>query len=249
MKQQTINYIQFKQVILLTRFLVFMLLVMLNVDSAAAVLDKSKQWQKGITLKVLFLDGDPALFRQIERLAPLWVKDTSLSFQFFRDPASAPKDTHIRISFKKHSGSRLGDHGDYQSRLPTMNLYDLITDQISDGAAKRLILHEFGHALGFEHEYRSSYWPYGNQAIEKTIAECYPKMQLIGYNQQSAISHCREINSTVTDKTAFLTAYDERSIMNYPMQFMTSDGSHKTITPAIKLSFLDRYAIQLWYAK
>lgn len=210
---------------------------------------KDKQWQKGMVLNVVFLDGPPVLHKLVRDTAPDWLQKTSLSFEFFDQLDRAPKQTHIRISFALHSGSRLGDHQDYVSKYPTMNLFDLTSTLISDSRAKRLILHEFGHALGFEHEYRSSLWPYGPAPIERIIEDCYPKMENIGYSHLSAIEHCRTINATIDSNFAHLTAYDENSIMNYPMAVVRTDGSSKQIKASVSLSLLDRYAIERWYTK
>jgi len=220
-----------------------------SLSSKAAVLIKDKQWQKGMVLNVVFLDGAPDLRQLVRDTAPDWLQKTSLSFEFFDRLDKAPEQTHIRISFALHSGSRLGDHQDYVSKYSTMNLFDLTSSQISDSGAKRLILHEFGHALGFEHEYRSSLWPYGLAPIERIIEDCFPKMETIGYSHLSAIEHCRAINAMVDSNFAHFTAYDENSIMNYPMVFVRTDGSSKKIKASVGLSLLDRYAIERWYTK
>jgi len=213
----------------------------------SAVLVKDKQWPKGAQLTVVFLDGSPKLHQLIKTTAPQWLENTSLSFRFFSDLKSAPTKSHIRISFGLHNGSRLGNHSDYRSIDATMNLFDLTSDQINEDSAKRLILHEFGHALGFEHEYRSLYWPYGRNPINKILTDCYPQMELIGYSAKSAVEHCHSTNSVLTKKQAFFTAFDERSIMNYPMIFVLADGNQKHIPAATSLSYLDRHAIQQWY--
>ena len=233
-------------------FLFFKLLLVVSfiagsTISHSAVLVKDKKWQKGSTLNVVFLDGSQQLQRLVSETAPQWLEDTSLSFRFYASSESAPSLTHIRISFKLHSGSQLGNHKDYTSRFPTMNLFDLTSNQISDSGARRLILHEFGHALGLEHEYRNQYWPYGLQVIQPILNDCYPKMELIGYSKKTAIQRCKEINSPISSKAALLTAYDERSIMNYPISFELPSGVLKHIEPAINLSVLDKHAVQQWY--
>ncbi len=215
----------------------------------SAVLIKDKLWQKGTVLNVLFLDGTPELQQLVIVTAPEWLQNTSLSFQFFGHSSKPPRQTHIRVSFSLHSGSQLGDHQDYASKYPTMNLFDLTSEQISDSGARRLILHEFGHALGFEHEYRSGFWPYGEKVIEEIIVDCYPKMQQIGYSRLAAIERCKNINAPIAASVAHLTAYDELSIMNYQMSFVDSDGRKKQIKPAVNLSLLDRYAMQRWYVR
>lgn len=225
------------------------LLLLLNFHLSAAVLVKDKQWPKGSTLNVLFLDGTPTMHKRVTDIAPLWLVKTSLKFSFYSDLINAPSETHIRISFNSHSGSQLGNHKDFQSRFATMNLQSLNSDSISDKGIKRLILHEFGHALGLEHEYRSKNWPYGLEALSEIITRCYPKMEAIGYNKDEAISHCSKINQPIQKDLTLTTAYDENSIMNYSLHFVAQDGTDKKIEPSFSLSILDRHALQQWYGQ
>jgi hypothetical protein len=227
--------------------LIFLFLLVPQFQVNAAVLIKDKQWKQGSTLNILFLDGDSRLFDLVETISSQWVQNTTLKFNFYRDLTKAPKNTHIRISFLRYGGSSLGDHKDYSSMFPTMNLADLRSSDISDSGIERLVLHEFGHALGLEHEFRSFHWPYGKVPIQSIIVNCYPKMEAIGYSKNGAHQHCREINKTIEKRVSRTTAYDELSVMNYPMPFKLPSGANKTIKPTSRLSFLDRYAIHNWY--
>jgi hypothetical protein len=229
------------------RLLLVAIGMLLHAQVSSAVLVKDKRWQNKTVLNVVFLDGDTALHQKIIRTAPAWLEKTSLSFQFFDGFENAPDETHIRISFKLQNGSRLGNHQDLLSRHATMNLFDLTSSQISDNGTQRIILHEFGHALGLEHEYRSSNWPYGKTAIQQFVDSCYPKMKRIGHDSESAKSRCAKINQTISAQEAFITAYDERSIMNYPISFTLSSGFNKKIEATHSLSILDKNAVQSWY--
>ncbi len=221
-------------------------LAIFTLTAHSAVLIKDKQWAQNQTLNVLFLDGDLITQQLVKKIASQWLTNTNLKFNFYHDAKTAPKQTHIRISFLSHTGSQLGNHQDYLSQSPTMGLFDLSSNDISDNGSIRIILHEFGHALGLEHEYRSPYWPYGIQSIKQYIQDCLPKMQLIGYSPAGAKAHCQTINASIKIKKALLTAYDELSIMNYPSSFIF-DNTQYQIKPAVKLSVLDRHAIQQWY--
>jgi len=235
----------------LNRIVLFFCLVasLISTNALTAVLSIDKQWPKGSTLNILFLDGKAEHHQLVRKIAPKWITDTSLSFRFYSNDQSVPNQTHIRISFTLQNGSQLGDHKDYLSKTATMNLHGLtLKDQTSE-AKIRLILHEFGHALGLEHEYRSRYWPYENQPIKKLISDCYPQMELIGYNKQEAVTRCEQINSKLGRTQAKFTAFDANSIMNYPMNFKLEDGTRVKISASNKLSILDKYAIQQWYAK
>ena len=229
--------------------LTLVLLIIYLAPATGAVLIKNKQWSQNMVLNVVFLDGNQEQRQLIRRIAPKWLNKTSLSFKFYNDLTSAPKNTHVRISFLLQSGSRLGDHQDYLSKDATMNLFDLSSGRLSESGAKRLILHEFGHALGLTHEYRSPYWPYGEKVLMQILRDCYPKMERIGHTKQEAKSRCETINKQVDPKRAKKTAYDEYSVMNYPTTFTTKNGTNKTIKAHSKLSYLDQYAIQLWYSE
>jgi len=235
----------------LNRFVMLFCLAISCFSSTAltGVLSIQKQWPKGSTLNVLFLDGETEHHQLVKKIAPQWVQDTSLNFRFYSNDKAAPINTHIRISFSLQNGSQLGDHKDYQSRNATMNLHGLTLKDQPHDAKVRLILHEFGHALGLEHEYRNRYWPYGNQPIQKLIKDCLPQMELIGYGKEEAAIKCQQVNSKLNRKQAKFTAYDELSIMNYPMNFTLEEGTNIEISARSKLSILDKYAIQKWYAK
>jgi len=229
--------------------LTLVLLIFYLTPATGAVLIKEKQWPQNLVLNVVFLGGNQEQRKLVQKIAPNWLKKTSLSFKFYSSMLNAPKQTHIRISFLLQSGSRLGNHQDYLSRDATMNLFDLTTGRLSRAGANRLVLHEFGHALGFTHEYRSPYWPFGKKVLRQILHDCYPKMERIGYTSQEAISHCQTINQPVDLKQAKKTAYDEFSVMNYPVTFTTKDGTSKTIKAHSELSYLDQHAIELWYSK
>lgn len=215
----------------------------------AAVLQTDKQWPQNQVLNVLFLDGDKALRDIVKKYAPLWVEKTNLTFKFFDSPNSSPQQTHIRISFLLQNGSRLGNHGDYHSLDATMNLFDLSSKKLSLKGEARLVLHEFGHALGLIHEYRSPEWPFGDNIQNQIRKGCLPKMMRIGYSKQEAKNRCFLVNQPINKKEVQSTAYDEFSIMNYPVTFTLDSGTDKTIKRIFSLSYLDRYAIQLWYPR
>ena len=229
--------------------MLLLLLVFYLVPATGAVLIKDKQWLPNTVLNVVFLDGSQKQRQLIQQIAPNWLKKTNLSFRFYDSMLNAPSETHIRVSFLLQSGSRLGNHQDYLSKDATMNLFDLATGRLSESGAKRLILHEFGHALGLTHEYRSPYWPYGREVLQQILIDCTPKMERIGYTEQEAKSRCKLVNKPVDPKKAKKTAYDEFSVMNYPTIFTTESGEEKTIRANSSLSYLDQYAIQLWYSE
>jgi hypothetical protein len=109
------------------------------------------EWKPGTTLAVRFLDGDPAARRKVEDLAHTWEDHANVTF-VFDDRADAP----IRISFElEGSWSYLGrDALQIPAAEPTMNFGWLRPDS-ADDEYSRVVLHEFGHALGCVHEHQS----------------------------------------------------------------------------------------------
>lgn len=215
----------------------------------AAVLVKDKMWPNHSVLNVVFIDGNKQQKQQVILYAPLWLVDSGLSLKFFDSFANAPDKTHIRVSFNSHTGSQLGNHGDYWSKQPTLLLNQLNQQDLPDASIRRLILHEFGHALGFEHAYRNPKWPFGQQAIDRQINDCTPRLEKIGYSYSEAQRKCVEINSPLIKHQVYTTIYDENSIMNYPQKIVLKNKKVKYIQAKTQLSVLDHLAIQQWYGK
>ncbi|WP_235676403.1 M12 family metallopeptidase [Bacillus mycoides] len=111
-----------------------------------------KKWGKGRTLRVRFLDGVPDVQKRVEHYAHEWEKYANIKFIFGNDP-----DAEIRISFKHDHGSwsYIGtDCLSIPKTEPTMNFGWLKSDT-PDDEYSRVVLHEFGHALGCIHEHQN----------------------------------------------------------------------------------------------
>lgn len=111
-------------------------------------------WQPGRVLNVKFLDGDATQRKKVEARAHQWEQYASITFKFGAAPAS-----EIRISFSQEgSWSAVGTDSLVQDYFklsePTMN-YGWLTADTEDEEYDRVVLHEFGHALGAIHEHQS----------------------------------------------------------------------------------------------
>ena len=121
-------------------------------DRAALVRDA--RWTPGDVITASFLDGDPEVQARVADVAGQWTAPglANLTLDFRRDT-----DTMIRISFR-HDGSwsMIGTTCRHVTdrQEPTMN-YGWLDRSSPDDELERVVLHEFGHALGLIHEHQN----------------------------------------------------------------------------------------------
>ena len=108
-------------------------------------------WKKTV-LTVRFLEGDPVVQNKVRQTALEWNNYTAVQLVFTKSP-----DADIRIGFRPDGGSN-SYVGTCRPALgpsdETMNL-GWLEPKTSDDEYKRVVLHEFGHALGLIHEHQS----------------------------------------------------------------------------------------------
>jgi serralysin len=120
-----------------------------------AALLRSAKWNPGDVITVRFLEGDPDLQARVQAVAQEWTAPGMANLTLdFRD--TGPTD--IRIAFKQGNGSwsYLGTvcRQITPESKPTMN-YGWLTPDSPDDEVRRVVLHEFGHALGLIHEHQN----------------------------------------------------------------------------------------------
>lgn len=121
-------------------------------DRVRLALKTGRMWSTGRTLRVGFLDGDPMAQDTVASIANLWPRHANLLLEFVPDPQAA----EIRIAFTPGaSWSMIGTEAlGLSPDEPTMNL-GWLTEATPEQEWERVVLHEFGHALGCVHEHSS----------------------------------------------------------------------------------------------
>jgi hypothetical protein len=117
----------------------------------AAVLNGVK-WGTGTTVTVRFMEGDLDLRERVKAVAREWMQHANVNLSFVNED-----DANIRIAFEQGNGSwsYLGtDATKIPMDQPTMN-YGWLTPDSPDDELRRVVLHEFGHALGLIHEHQN----------------------------------------------------------------------------------------------
>lgn len=175
---------------------------------------RDKKWKPGQVLKVRFLDGDAGVQWKVQKLAHQWSQFANIKFAF-----GNYADAEIRISFKPGgSWSYIGtDALGIAKDQPTMN-YGWLTPTSADQEYSRVVLHEFGHALGLihEHQHPEAGIPWNTEAVYRYYA------QNSGWSKEQV-----DINIFTRygrDITQF-SQYDTTSIMHYPIaKELTNNG-------------------------
>jgi serralysin len=122
-------------------------------NSKAAILNEGR-WNDGDIIRIQFMEGDESLQQRVRSTAERWVAPgmANLNFQFV-DSGSA--DVRIRFEQGNGSWSYLGTIcRQIPEDQPTMN-YGWLTPDSPDDEVTRVVMHEFGHALGLIHEHQN----------------------------------------------------------------------------------------------
>ncbi|HEV8322608.1 MAG TPA: hypothetical protein VG389_13410 [Myxococcota bacterium] len=169
-----------------------------------------KKWRaKGETLRVRFMDGSKTQRAKVRKQAEEWLSYANVKFNW-----KGGAQAEIRISFEADDGSwsAVGTdclHTEYFKKSePTMN-FGWLRDDTDDVEYRRVVVHEFGHALGAIHEHQN------------------PKGGIV-WNEQAVIAafsgppnnwSAEDILSNVIDKYSLdqlnATSFDPKSIMLY----------------------------------
>ena len=174
----------------------------------------TKLWRAGRTLKISFVGTiNPVVKQKIKDYAAQWLQHANLKFKF------VSRGGDIRISTKPGgSWSYIGtDAKTIPANQATMN-YGWLTAQSPDAEFSRVILHEFGHALGAIHEHQH---PQGGIPWDKPKVYAYYAQQ--GWGQAQVDTN---IFAKYGADQLNMTDYDKASIMHYAVPEELTVGTY-----------------------
>ena len=210
------------------------------IEAVRMAIINQKRWGVGSTLKCRFLDGTKKQKDRTVEKARLWEEHANIRIAFVNSG-----DEQIRISFTPGQGSWSAIGTDalntqyFPKHQPTMN-FGWLTDTTDDTEYERVVVHEFGHALGAVHEHQQP-----NEKLHWNANAVY-KYFSGAPNYWSKEEIDRNVLQRYSPKGITATIFDRDSIMLYqfPGDLFTD---HKGTPNNTHLSQKDKQLIAQMY--
>jgi len=204
------------------------------------IADRAKLWKKDTSIRLRFLNEDPALHQRVLASARAWLVDgVRLDMRLAR----ADEDAELRVGFNRADGSWSYIGTDNLAILPsqpTMNLGWASLDTPQDDFDS-VVIHEFGHALGLlhEHNHPEALIRWNKPAVYQDLGG--PP------NRWSKAAIDSNVFARFDASTVITTDFDHASVMIYTIPtHWTMDG--RSFMPSPRLSPGDAGTIRRLYA-
>jgi hypothetical protein len=203
-----------------------------------------KQWPVGSTLKCRFLGGSEAQQDKAIKMANEWMDYANINIAFVDT-----QDAAVRIAFIPGQGSWSAIGVDaldtsasgFPKDQPTMN-FGWLDETTDDTEWRRVVVHEFGHALGCIHEHQQP-----NEQLDWDTEAVYTYFSKPPNSwDKDTIDH--NILEKYSAEGISATLFDPNSIMLYmfpPELFLDHKGTNNNTD----LSDMDKSFIQQMYPK
>ncbi len=201
---------------------------------------KNARWSRSKKiLYVSFIDGDFTIQEKVKLVAKEWENYCGKEFVFLNsDQQEIEPDITISFKDKESCWSLVGKES--KTKVPSMNL-GWLTTNTDEEEYRRVVLHEFGHALGLIHEHQN---PKNNINWNRKIVYSY-YLQKYGWSETTTDNNFFD-KYKETDYNS--SDFDPASIMLYeiPAAF-TTDGFYSKANT--QLSETDKKWIGILYPK
>jgi serralysin len=190
-------------------------------------------WPAGSTLHVRFMGGDPVVVDRVFSIATEWSKYANIKFARVD---SVPAEVRVAFDMGDGSWSSVGRNSALVPVTdPTMN-YGWLTPDTDMTEYRRVVLHEFGHALGMIHEHQNP-----NAGIPWNKNAVYALYGGPPNNWSHDQVDINVFHLYARDRVR-ATQFDRTSIMLYPIPPELTDG-RMSVGWNVELSDADKHFI------
>lgn len=208
------------------------------------LVSQKKTWPIGAKIMVKFMDKPSAkVFSKIKQYAEEWERYANIDFVFKKYDYGSGVPGMIRIGLMDGKGhwSVVGiDALSKNITHRTMN-FDGFNDKTEESKFRRLVLHEFGHALGLTHEHKS---PSKNICWDwQKVIKAYKKSE--NWDEERIRRNLERLSN---EDVGNYTSFDSKSIMIYSINKDLTTCGFKVDGTNV-LSYHDKQGIANLYPK
>jgi serralysin len=177
---------------------------------------KANKWTRGQTIRIKFLGGSAFVQGKVKQFAAYWLSHANVKFQY----VSASQSADIKIAFTSGgSWSYIGTDCKLIGQSSASMNYGWFTNSTSDTEFRRVIVHEFGHALGMIHEHQH---PLASIPWDKPKVYAYYGGPPNNWSKAQVDSN---LFARYSQSSTNFSGYDRLSIMHYSIPAsLTTNG-------------------------